>query len=80
MKIEISEISDKMLDHYIKRCHRILKDGSCREGMTYYTELKFKKAEKALPLLRQELDRRDAKQAKNMMYHLIHKPFDLDNL
>ena len=61
-----------MLDHYIKRCHRILKDGSCQGGMTYYTELKFKKAEKALPLLRQELDRREAQQTKDLMHNLIH--------
>ena len=65
MKIEISEISDRMLSHHIKRCHRILKDGSC-------TELRFKQAEKALPELRQELNRRDSQQTKDMMHNLIH--------
>jgi len=54
-----------MLDHYIKRCHRILKDGGC-------TELRFKQAEKALPVLRQELDRREAQQTKDLMHNLIH--------
>ncbi len=65
MKIEISEISNRMLDHHINRCHRILKDGSC-------TELRFKQAEKALPVLRQELDRRAAQQTKDIMHNLIH--------
>ncbi len=54
-----------MLDHHIKRCHRILKDGSC-------TEIRFKQAEKALPVLRQELDRRETQQTKDVMHNLIH--------
>ena len=65
MKIGISEISDRMLSHHIKRCHRILKDGSC-------TEHTFKQAEKALPILRQENDRRKSEQSKDIMHNLIH--------
>lgn len=48
----IHAIPDEVLDEQIKDCHRILKDGD-------KSELKFKRAEQALPMLRQERNRRD---------------------
>ena len=47
----IHAISDKVLNEQIKQCHRILKDGA--------DEVTFEMAEKALPMLRQERNRRD---------------------
>ena len=52
MNKNIHSISNEMLDEQIKQCHRIIKDGANDEAT-------FKRAEKALPMLRQERNRRD---------------------
>ena len=47
----IHSLSDTMLNEQIRECHRILKNGA--------DEVTFEMAEKALPMLRQERNRRD---------------------
>ena len=53
----IHSLSDKMLNEQIRECHRILKDGA--------DEVTFEMAEKALPMLRQERNRRDTNELRN---------------
>lgn len=52
-----------MLNEQIKRCHRILKDGA--------DEATFKMAEKVLPMLAQERNRRENIYVKTRMQNLI---------
>ena len=49
--MKIHAMSDAMIDNAIKYCHRILKDGTQSWGV-------FKKAERMLPRLAQERDKR----------------------
>ena len=64
LKRSINAISDTMLNEQIKKCHRILKDGADDEAT-------FKMAEKLLPMLAQERNRRENIYVKRRMQNLI---------
>ena len=59
----IHALSDTMLNEQIRECHRILKDGA--------DEATFKMAEKVLPMLSQERNRRENIYVKRRMQNLI---------
>lgn len=65
MKVKLSDLSNRMIDHYVRRCHFILKDG-CDD------KAKWETANKVLPILIREKDRRAAQQTKDIMHNLIH--------
>jgi hypothetical protein len=69
MKIDITNVSgmsDIALQRQIQRCHHVIKNGTLLEGA-------WEDANKSLPILRQEQDKRDQEAVKGLIYDLFKK-------